>query len=600
MPRLREGSTIGNYRIEEQIGRGGMGVVYAATHLGLDRRVALKLIAEDLSEDEAFRERFRREPRVAASIDHENVIPVMDAGESDGQLYVTMRLVEGDDLGTMLKREGPLDPQRAAEIVGQVADALDAAHERGLVHRDVKPANVLIEPRGGREHAYLTDFGITKAGGGSIGLTRTGDWVGTADYVAPEQIEGKEIDRRTDVYALGAVLYHALAGEAPYARDSEVAKIYAHLSKPVPPIAEKRKDVSPELEATIRRAMAKKPKDRYETAGEFGREALGAAGGDGQLSRATQKLVGAEVAAEAAPEPAGETRISQKEKAAEQPAAQRTAAPKPKRRLRRPRPSRREREPRAKPKPAAAPPKPKPAKPVKPKPAKREPVKPVAAETKLGRPEKQPARRPKPAPAKAPAKPRPQRPGLGERLRDSRGALVALAGAGVLLLGVVGFALGSSGGDSSSSSDEPAASAAGGSASASVAAASSASPAYANAVNSAVGRVNAASKTKLKAVAGADTSSAQAGPLGDLADVYQRAAATLRKQGKNPEIKSANAAIVAAMGRVAGGYEKMASAAASGDEGGYDAGKRAVRSGQRALNRALAGLSTFGYQVTNG
>jgi serine/threonine-protein kinase len=580
MPRLSKGSTIGNYRIEEQIGRGGMGVVYAATHLGLDRRVALKLIAEDLSEDEGFRERFRREPQIAASIDHENVIPVMDAGESQGQLYVTMRLVEGDDLGTILKREGPLDPDRAAGIVSQVAAALDAAHDRGLVHRDVKPANVLIEERGGREHAYLTDFGITKAGGGSIALTRTGDWVGTADYVAPEQIEGKEIDPRTDIYALGAVLYHALAGEAPYARDSEVAKIYAHLSKPIPPLGEKRKDVPPELEATIRRAMAKKPKDRYDSAGELGREAVAAANGDGGLSKATMKLVGAGGAVEAPPEPepaqpAGETVFSSEKR----PAAQ-TAAPKPKRRLMKPRAPKPKRK--AKPEPAAA-------------------AKPAGGETKLGKPEPKapaPARKAPKAPPKAkPA--RTARPGRS----PNRGALVAAGAVGVLALGVVGFVIGSSGGGSSSSlsadsgGGTPVSSGSSSGSSGSVA--PTGNPAYAKAVNSAVGRVNSASKAKLKAASSADTSTEQAGPLGDLADVYKSEGASLRKHGKGPGIKAANAAIASAMGRVGSGYEKMASSAASGDEDGYDAGKRAVRSGQRALNRSLARLGSFGYTVSD-
>ena len=480
MPRLRKGSTIGNYRIEEQIGKGGMGVVYAATHLGLDRRVALKLIAEDFSEDEGFRERFRREPRVAASIDHDNVVPVFDAGEAEGQLYVAMRLIEGSDLGTILKQERKLDPERAASIVAQVADALEAAHARGLVHRDVKPANVLIEQRDGHDHAYLTDFGITKAGGGSIGLTRTGDWVGTADYVAPEQIEGGSIDQRTDIYALGAVLYHALSGEAPYASESEVAKIYAHLSKPVPPISEKRKDVSPELEATIRRAMAKKPGERYEAAGEFGREALSAARGDDKLSRATRKLVGAAPAAAAPPPaPAGETVIS---KGAE--AAERTVAPKPRRRLR----GRRRPGPVAEPQPAA---KPKAEKPKAEK-AKPEKAKVPADETKLGKPERAAAARGEPRPP---------------RRRPSRNALIGIAAAAVLLLGVAGFALGSSGGKSSSS-DQPS-SPAPVAAPSSSSGSSGASASYAEAVNGAIGRVNAASKAKLKAARQASTAGAR-------------------------------------------------------------------------------------------
>ncbi len=268
---------MGGYRIEARIGRGGMGVVYRATHMALDKQVALKLIAEELAEDEGFRERFRREPKLAASIDHPNVIPVLDAGEAGERLFVAMRYVAGSDLRSLIADEGRLEPERAARIVAQVADALDAAHELGLVHRDVKPANVLIEDRYGREHVYLTDFGLTKGGEGATALTKTGQWVGTPDYVAPEQIHGGMLDRRTDIYALGAVLYHALCGQPPYGRETEVAKIYAHLSKP-PPELPADVNASPELQATIRRAMAKEPGERYPTAGELGRDALAAAG----------------------------------------------------------------------------------------------------------------------------------------------------------------------------------------------------------------------------------------------------------------------------------------------------------------------------------
>ena len=252
-------ATVGGYRIEQQIGRGGMGVVFLATHMALDKRVALKVIAEELAEDEGFRERFRREPKLAASIDHPNVIPVFDAGEDEDQLFVAMRYVDGSDLRTVIADEGRLKPERAARIVAQVAEALDAAHELGLVHRDVKPANVLIENRRGEEHVYLTDFGLTKGGEGSAALTKTGQWVGTPDYVAPEQIHGGVLDRRTDIYSLGGVLYHTLAGHPPYGRETEVAKIYAHLSKPPPELPDDV-DASPELRAVIRRAMAKEPR----------------------------------------------------------------------------------------------------------------------------------------------------------------------------------------------------------------------------------------------------------------------------------------------------------------------------------------------------
>jgi Protein kinase domain len=275
MQKLEAGRTIGGYRIEARIGRGGMGVVYRATHIALDRQVALKVIAEELAEDEGFRERFRREPKLAASIDHANVIPVFDAGEVDEHLFVAMRYVQGSDLRSVITDEGRLAPDRAVSIVAQVASGLDAAHELGLVHRDVKPANVLIENRAGREHVYLTDFGLTKGGEGSTALTKTGQWVGTPDYVAPEQIHGGMLDRRTDIYALGAVLYHAMAGQPPYGRETEVAKIYAHLSRP-PPELPGDVDAPSELKETIRRAMAKEPADRYATAGELGRHALAA------------------------------------------------------------------------------------------------------------------------------------------------------------------------------------------------------------------------------------------------------------------------------------------------------------------------------------
>ncbi len=206
---LAPGATFGGYRVESQIGRGGMGVVYRATDLSLERPVALKLIAPDLAEDVSFRERFLREPRLAASLDHPNVIPIYEAGERDGQLYLAMRYVEGSDLKTIIEREGKLEPERALRIVAQVAAALDAAHRRALVHRDVKPANVLVDEDG---HVYLTDFGITKQLGGDS--TDTGRVVGTLDYLAPEQIRGDPVDARTDVYALACVLYQCLSGTA--------------------------------------------------------------------------------------------------------------------------------------------------------------------------------------------------------------------------------------------------------------------------------------------------------------------------------------------------------------------------------------------------
>jgi DNA-binding beta-propeller fold protein YncE len=254
-----------------------MGVVYRATQLDLERLVALKLIASQLAEDPEFRDRFVRESRAAASIDHPNVIPIFYTGESDGALYIAMRYVEGDDLRTLARREGRLTPGRAANIVAQVGSALDAAHARGIVHRDVKPANVLLGPG---DHAYLTDFGLTKRLQSHTGTSRTGTggWVGTLGYVAPEQIRGGRVDARTDVYALGCVLFHALTGTTPYQRDSDEATLWAHLNDDPPAVTEAVPGVPAEFEQVIRRALAKDPDERFQSAGDLGRAALAAAG----------------------------------------------------------------------------------------------------------------------------------------------------------------------------------------------------------------------------------------------------------------------------------------------------------------------------------
>ena len=197
------GTELAGYRLEALIGHGGMGVVYRAHDLALDRDVALKLLAPHLADDVSFRERFLRESRLAASLEHPNVVPIHDAGEIDGQLYIAMRLVDGTDLKQLL-REGPLDPARAIHIVEQIAGALDAAHARGLVHRDVKPSNVLLDEH---EHAYLADFGLSRYLGEAGAALGAENSLGTIDYVAPEQIRGEEIDGRADVYALGCLLY---------------------------------------------------------------------------------------------------------------------------------------------------------------------------------------------------------------------------------------------------------------------------------------------------------------------------------------------------------------------------------------------------------
>lgn len=285
-PDLAPGSTFAGHRIEGVAGRGGMGVVYRARHLALNQQRALKLVAPHLSEDSTFRRRFQRESRLAASIEHPNVIPIHHAGEEGGQLYVAMRYVRGTDLRQLIAGAGRLAPTQAVAIVAQVAAALDAAHARALVHRDVKPENVLLEGDDGGEHAYLTDFGISKLAGSSDSVTATGGFIGTVDYTAPEQIEGGPVDRRTDVYSLGCVLYHAVTGELPFPRDTQLAKLFAHANAQ-PPVAS---DVAPEvpkaLDRVLLHAMAKDPDERYAAAGELGAAAFEAVGLEGQAATA--------------------------------------------------------------------------------------------------------------------------------------------------------------------------------------------------------------------------------------------------------------------------------------------------------------------------
>ncbi|MEX2195189.1 MAG: protein kinase [Thermoleophilaceae bacterium] len=293
MSELATGSEFAGHRIEGVAGRGGMGVVYVATHLALDRRVALKVITPQYAEDSGFRERFKRESKTAASINHPNVIPIYHAGEEDGLLYITMYLVEGTDLKDLIVSRGGLPPAEAAGLVSQVGDALDAAHARGLVHRDIKPGNVVIEGSDGQARAYLTDFGLTKKASSQSGLTGTGMFVGTLDYIAPEQLQGKPVDARSDVYALGCVLYQALSGQVPYPRDSEPAKIWAHMGEPPPSLAETAPGVPRDFEEVVGRAMAKEPEQRYPSAGDLGRAALAAAGGQNVAEPERSVAVGA-------------------------------------------------------------------------------------------------------------------------------------------------------------------------------------------------------------------------------------------------------------------------------------------------------------------
>jgi YVTN family beta-propeller protein len=258
-----EGTVLGAYEVQARIGRGGMGEVYLARDTRLGRPVALKVLPERFAEDERFRERLLRESQLAASLDHPNVVPVYDAGEVDGRLFIAMRYVDGVDLKALLRASGPLDPERAVAIAAQLAEALDAAHRRGLVHRDVKPSNVLLDQQGDRDHAYLADFGLTRSNRGA-GPT-DGQFMGTVDYVAPEQIRGDEMDGRADQYALGCLLFECLTGSLPFSKRSDVAAIFAHLEEPVPAASERCDALPSDVDAVLARAMAKEPAHRFDS-----------------------------------------------------------------------------------------------------------------------------------------------------------------------------------------------------------------------------------------------------------------------------------------------------------------------------------------------
>ncbi len=255
------------YWIDGLLDRGGMGVVYKAIDVDLDRAVALKLIAPEYTQDETAVARFKAESRLAASLEHPNIVPVHRGGEENGVLYLAMRFVPGTNLRNMIDRSA-IPPSLTSKIVTQVADALDAAHARGLVHRDVKPANILISDETVHTHAYLADFGLTKRPGSTGNLTGTGLWVGTADYVAPEQIQGHQIDGRADIYSLGCVLYEMLTGQVAYPKDGDIAKLWAHISNPPPQPSATRPELAP-FDHVVVKATAKDPADRYASAGEM-------------------------------------------------------------------------------------------------------------------------------------------------------------------------------------------------------------------------------------------------------------------------------------------------------------------------------------------
>jgi YVTN family beta-propeller protein len=257
-PQLTAGEDLASYRIEGLVGRGGMGEVYRAVDLRLGRPVALKILAPEIADDERFRERFLRESRLAASLDHPNVLPIYEAGDSLGRLFIAMRFVDGTDLRLLLRGSSPLDPEHALALLAPVAGALDAAHARGLVHRDVKPGNVLIA-RGQEDHVYLSDFGLTTL---SSELGDTGPFTGTAAYAAPELVTGGKVDARSDVYALGCVLFECLTGEPPYRGDSVMGVLWGHVNDPVPTASERNRALPAAVDAVLRKALAKNPAKR--------------------------------------------------------------------------------------------------------------------------------------------------------------------------------------------------------------------------------------------------------------------------------------------------------------------------------------------------
>ncbi|MFJ8045146.1 serine/threonine-protein kinase [Kitasatospora sp. NPDC096147] len=266
------GQQLGGYRLEKIVGRGGMAVVYRAEDLRLGRTVAVKLLAPELARNDVFRERFARESRAAAAIDHPHIVPVYEAGDADGVLYIAMRYVRGRDLRALLDRQGPLTVRQAVRITAQVASALDAAHAHQLVHRDVKPGNVLVAEGTDSdhpEHVYLTDFGLTKKSLSLTGLTTVGQFVGTLDYVAPEQISGRPVDGRCDVYSLGCVVYEELTGAPPFRREDDLALLWAHLHDEAPSVRELRPDLPVGLDGVLGRALAKEPEQRYGSCLEF-------------------------------------------------------------------------------------------------------------------------------------------------------------------------------------------------------------------------------------------------------------------------------------------------------------------------------------------
>lgn len=277
---LALGAVVAGYLVEARIGAGGMAVVFRAKDVGLGRTVALKILAPALAVDREFRERFIRESRAAAAVDHPHIIPVYAAGEADGVLYIAMRYVSSGDLRELLRRDGKLTAERASRLLFPLASALDAGHLGGLVHRDVKPANILIDTaNGAADHPYLADFGLAKGSGSVAGMTGTGQFIGTLEYAAPEQISGGRAVPQTDQYALACAAFTMLTGAAPFPREEPMAVLWAHMSEPPPPVTALRPDLPQGIDQVLARAMAKTPEERYRTCTQFAeafRTALGA------------------------------------------------------------------------------------------------------------------------------------------------------------------------------------------------------------------------------------------------------------------------------------------------------------------------------------
>ncbi|MFI6352939.1 serine/threonine-protein kinase [Streptomyces sp. NPDC050743] len=266
------GAEIAGYKVERELGRGGMAVVYRARDLRLGRTVALKLLAPEYTRNDAFRRRFAQESRVAAAIDHPNIVPVFEAGEFDGVLYIAMCYVCGQDLRALIDGEGPLAVPVAVRVAAQLASALDAAHARDLVHRDVKPGNVLIAKgvdSDHPEHVYLTDFGLAKKSLSLTGFTTVGEFVGTLDYVAPERIAGRPVDGRADLYSLACVVHEMLAGAPPFQREDHLELLWAHQYDPPPVLSKGRPDIPGTADDVLNKALAKAPDNRHDTCLEF-------------------------------------------------------------------------------------------------------------------------------------------------------------------------------------------------------------------------------------------------------------------------------------------------------------------------------------------